>query len=188
MFITYKVDDEIKLVYPFEIYASELHAVVAESNDYLSEWLPWAIKDFSLDNALSQIRYMNEACSKNQSLWTLIKYKGAVVGGIGLNRFDPGSMTTDIGYWLEEKSQHKGIITRACAAMIEYTFADLGFNRIELRTAAENKRSVAVAERLGFVHEGTLRQAEVLHNVFRSLELYALVKEDWLKSQQGIAD
>ncbi|MDH3493182.1 MAG: GNAT family N-acetyltransferase [Acidobacteriota bacterium] len=179
MFISYKVDDDIKLTYPLELNAAELARVVSESNEFLNRWVPWAKLGFTQEDALVHIQFLNEMFTKNSNFWVFINFQGSIAGGIGLNRFDLDNQATDLGYWLAENRQGHGIVTRACSAMIEYVFDDLGYNRIELRTSPDNDRSVAVANRLGFSREGVLRQAEVINNEYRDLELYSLLRHEW---------
>jgi len=50
-----------------------------------------------------------------------------------------------------------------------------------LRAAAENKKSRAVAERLGFKHEGTLRDYEWLYDHFVDLAHYGIKASEWKK-------
>ncbi len=179
MFISYKVDSDIKLIYPLEINAPELARVVSGSNENLNKSIPWAKIDFSQNDALVHIRYLNEMFTKNSSFWVFIKYRGDIAGGIGLNKFDLENRSTDLGYWLADDKQGKGIVTRSCRAMIFYVFEDLGYNRIELRTNSANTKSVAVASRLGFTREGSMRQSELVNGEFRDLELYSLLRSEW---------
>ena len=64
-------------------------------------------------------------------------------------------------------------------ALIAFAFTRLGLNRVNLSTATGNTSSCAVAERLGFVLEGTSRQAEWLYDHFVDLQRYALLVEEW---------
>jgi ribosomal-protein-serine acetyltransferase len=58
-------------------------------------------------------------------------------------------------------------------------FDELNLNRITLSTAIDNYRSRAVAERLGFVQEGTLREAEWIKHQFVDHALYSLLRREW---------
>jgi ribosomal-protein-serine acetyltransferase len=54
-------------------------------------------------------------------------------------------------------------MTRAVLAFFEHAFADLGYQRLELRAAVGNVRSRAVAERAGFVLVRTIPDAAVIN-------------------------
>lgn len=79
------------------------------------------------------------------------------IGSASLN-IDAYMQTAELGYWIDEEAEGRGVVTRACARMIEHA-ESVGVRRLEIRTAVGNSRSAAVAERLGFEREGVLRQA-----------------------------
>ena len=60
----------------------------------------------------------------------------------------------EIGYWLAEHHAGRGVMTRCCLAVIDYGIGELGLHRIQILADALNRRSRAVAERLGFTLEG----------------------------------
>ena len=63
--------------------------------------------------------------------------------------------------------------------MIDYGFAEWGFNRIAIECASENIRSRAIAERLGFKFEGTIRGIQWLHDRFVDAAMYGLLRSDY---------
>ena len=70
-------------------------------------------------------------------------------------------------------------MTRACSALGTHAFDALGLSRVEIRCATENEKSRAIPERLGFTQEGTLRQAEWLHDHFVDLTVYGMLAGEW---------
>lgn len=60
-------------------------------------------------------------------------------------------------YWVAADARGLGVATRALRLLAQWSFEQLGLARLQLFIDPENDRSRAVAERCGFVHEGTLR-------------------------------
>src|SRR5436190_11434134 len=81
-----------------------------------------------------------------------------VVGGSGLQRIDWQYRLFEIGYWLREDAEGHGYASETVQLLTRMAFDDLDANRVELRIDTTNVRSLRVAERLGFVLEGTLRR------------------------------
>ena len=57
--------------------------------------------------------------------------------------------------------------------------AQLAVHRFQIRCVSNNHRSRAVPIRLGFRHEGRLRDDALIDGVLRDRELYALLAPDW---------
>jgi ribosomal-protein-serine acetyltransferase len=101
------------------------------------------------------------------------------VGIIGLNRLDRFHKQTEIGYWLAEECQGRGIMTACCRTLVDFVFREYGLHRVEIRAAVGNTKSRAIPERLGFTHEGTLREAEWVNDRFVDGAVYAVLEHDW---------
>ena len=81
----------------------------------------------------------------------------AYLGGCGLHRIVWSVPSVEIGYWIRTRSEGMGFVTEAVALIAAFAFDSLRAQRVRIRCDAANARSAAVARRLGFVHEATLR-------------------------------
>lgn len=80
---------------------------------------------------------------------------GALVGSVGLHIRKDGR--GEIGYLVARWARRRGVATRALRLLAAFAFDALGIARLEVLVRPENEPSMAVAERVGFTREGTLR-------------------------------
>jgi ribosomal-protein-serine acetyltransferase len=66
-------------------------------------------------------------------------------------------------------------------------FETLGLNRVVIECATGNLRSRRIPERLGFMEEGVLRDAEKLYGTYHDIVVYAMLRRDWTKAQEVAA-
>jgi RimJ/RimL family protein N-acetyltransferase len=70
-------------------------------------------------------------------------------------------------------------MSEAVETLTDYAFSALEANKVSLRCDARNIRSAAVAERLGFVREATLRGEAITKDGLVADELqFALTRDD----------
>jgi ribosomal-protein-serine acetyltransferase len=136
----------------------ELHALIERNRAELALWMQWAAGQ-THEQTLEFIRRARAQESENGGLQRAIVAKERIVGMVGFPAIDWANRSAGIGYWLDEGQRGQGIMTAAIAALVDHAFEKLRLTRLEIRTDVENARSRAVAERLGFRYEGTLRQA-----------------------------
>jgi RimJ/RimL family protein N-acetyltransferase len=65
---------------------------------------------------------------------------------------------TEIGYGAFASSRGTGVIPTVLRHLVEFLFAEYGFERIEVRTDVNNQSSRRAAEKAGFTLEGELRR------------------------------
>jgi ribosomal-protein-serine acetyltransferase len=116
-----------------------------------------------------------------------ITLRKEIIGVIAFNAIDHFHRSSTVGYWLAQTHTGYGYMTGAVRALIQLGFEFLNLNRIEIRIAPENQASRAVCLRLQFRHEGILREAEWLGDRFVDLEVYSLLKSDWIRLAQNRA-
>jgi ribosomal-protein-serine acetyltransferase len=176
--LSFALDDRRHLRLWEEADAAELYRVVDANRAYLARWMPWAAKE-TQEDALGFIRMSRRQLADNQGLQLAIAEDGAIVGGLGYHRLDWENRATSIGYWIAERFQGNGTVTRATAVLVGHAFSNWKLNRVEIRAGVDNARSRAIPERLGFKQEGVLRQSERLGERYLDHAVYAILAEEW---------
>ncbi len=71
--------------------------------------------------------------------------------------------STELSYVIAPWARGEGYASEAALATAQWLFRDQKFERIELRTAADNTASQQVAQKIGCISEGVLRNACIAH-------------------------
>lgn len=99
----------------------------------------------------------------------------ALIGGGVLMHHEPDTGSAELGVWVIGEANGAGVAAAICRALIAEARADLDAHRLSWQCAEGNHASVRLARRLGFRHEGTLREAYVLRGERRDLHVFGLV-------------
>ncbi|MFB7258372.1 GNAT family N-acetyltransferase [Streptomyces nojiriensis] len=86
---------------------------------------------------------------------------GTLLGTVNLRWVDRTDGLAMIGYWLLPHARGRGLATRATRAVTTWGFHTADARRIELAHATGNHASCHVAQRCGYLPEGTLRQSHL---------------------------
>jgi ribosomal-protein-serine acetyltransferase len=154
--------------------APELHELIERNRAGLARWLRWA-RDQTSDGTLEFVRQARACAAARESLQRGVVVDGRIVGMVGLPRVDAPNHCGEIGYWLDEDHQGRGVMTAAVEALMDIAFDDWQLNRVEIRTDVENLPSRALAERLGFHFEGVLRQAYWVGDRYSDDAIYSML-------------
>ncbi|MEU9188363.1 GNAT family N-acetyltransferase [Streptomyces sp. NPDC048484] len=82
-----------------------------------------------------------------------------LVGIIQLGSTDWHVRSTELSYTIAPWARGEGYASEASLATAQWLFNDQKFERLELRTAADNTASQQVAQKIGCISEGVLRGA-----------------------------
>lgn len=175
---THKLNDEAELKLLERRDTQELYALVDRNREHLRRFLPWVDETKTVDDIRNFISRQLHQHADDGTIAAGIWFQGAIAGVIGIEC--TGIKCMEIGYWLGEEYQGKGLMTAACKAIIHHAFADMGMNRIEIRVEPENNRSRAIPERLGFTCEGTMRAKGMnADGKFIDLMMFSQLKSEW---------
>jgi ribosomal-protein-serine acetyltransferase len=172
-----RVDDQIQLALPMDHHAQPVFDLIDAERDRFARWL--TDLPHSVEEQAAQFRQRREALGPGTAYSFVIEVDGTPAGVLGLGRNPYGNPSGELGYLLASRYEGHGIITRSLTVVIDKAIAELGIHRFQIRCVSSNHRSRAVPLRLGFRHEGTLRDDAMIGNVLYDRELYALLAPDW---------
>lgn len=170
------VDDEVELRLTVDAHADRLFALTDAERERLREWLPWVDATQTLTDTRAWLRGTLDDLAAGRAYHSTIFVDGVAMGTLGL--FGLEHRHGEIGYWLSREVEGRGVMTRAVRALVDRAVTDLNLHRLSIRAATGNLRSRAVAERLGFTHEATLREVEWVNDRFVDHEVYILLAGD----------
>jgi ribosomal-protein-serine acetyltransferase len=157
----------------------ELFQLVDANREYLRAWLPWLDGTRREKDLRAWATAERENAGAGRSAQFVIVDEGRIAGVIGFHEIDWSHGQVELGYWVAEDRQGRGLVTRAARALLQIAFEELGLNRVGIKTATGNARSRGVPERLGFRHEGVLREGERLYDRYVDLDSFALLASEW---------
>lgn len=176
---SHEIDENISLKL-FEIHdAEEMLNLINSNRFYLRKWLSWVDSVKEINDTKTFIKDSKNQYASNNGFQAGIWTNQKLIGVIGLHEIDWRDKKTEIGYWLDQNYQGKGIITKSCRALIDYSFKRLKLNKVEIHCAEQNIKSQAIPKRLGFIKEGVLREAQYLNGEFVNHIIYGLLSSEW---------
>ncbi|AJQ97489.1 GNAT family N-acetyltransferase [Gynuella sunshinyii] len=154
---------------------------ILESIDQLKDWLGWVTPPPTTVQSEESCRKAYGRFLLNEDLMVLFFHKetGEVVGGSGLHNPDWDKRQFEVGYWGNSRYSKQGLMTEGVKALVSYALKELKASRIFLTTDERNISSWKLAERVGFIHEGTLRNDRYdMAGKLRNTKIYSVVPSD----------
>lgn len=88
----------------------------------------------------------------------------------------------EVGYQIYRKEDRgKGYGSEALKLFSKYLFELKEINRLQITVPHGNIASRAIAEKCGYKHEGTLRQAYFARGKYHDIQIFSLLREEVLK-------
>jgi N-acetyltransferase len=112
---------------------------------------------------------------------TFDKASGEITGGTRYLGIDMPNLAVEIGNtWLAPKYQRTPLNTDTKHLLLRHAFEDLGCNRVEFKTDANNAQSRAAIANLGAVEEGIRRQHMVVPGGrVRDSAVFSIIRAEW---------
>jgi RimJ/RimL family protein N-acetyltransferase len=159
-------------------HAEQLAELFRDHGADFYEWLPWEHFE-QVDAARGFIEGFVRGRADDTRRLFGIWVDDRLVGGTLFPSINPRQGSAEIGVFIAASARGQGIVTRAVAAMLDWAFVERGLHRVEWRCAPGNAPSRRIPERLGFTHEGTLRETFRVREVLHDLEVWAILGREW---------
>ncbi|MGB7339436.1 MAG: GNAT family N-acetyltransferase [Phototrophicaceae bacterium] len=90
-----------------------------------------------------------------------------------------------MGYFIHSDHWGKGYVPEACRAVLDYGFAELGYDRVELWIDELNVPSLRVAQKLGFSPKGRIPLKDRYADHYHYLTVWGVLKSEWQNGVRG---
>lgn len=142
--------------------AEGLIEAIDTSRTELEAWMDWVPHMRQTEDAMKFVANASKArdAGTDFAFGMFLRDEGRFLGGTGFHRPKWRVPSLEIGYWMRTSEVGKGYVREAVIALTQVGFGQLGLRRMEIRCDAENARSRRVAESVGYVLEGRLRNED----------------------------
>lgn len=134
---------------------------VRQSLPELAPWLPWAGSGYSRSVAQRFVRDSISSWNEGKAWDFAIRFvegEPGHVGNVSVWFTSRQNGIGEVGYWIRSDLTRRGLGTEATARVLEVAFDELQMHKVMLRIAVGNEGSERLAQKLGFLFEGTLRE------------------------------
>lgn len=109
--------------------------------------------------------------------------KGDLIGVVAITKVDPNNDSCEIGYWLGKDYHGKGYGRYAVSLIVSFAFRELKVHRVSAVSFKTNTPSIRMLERIGFKHEGVLRESVKSHDRYSDEVVMSMLEEEFEKSE-----
>ena len=108
-----------------------------------------------------------------------------LVGSIAIYNVNQQNLNCEVGLVISEKDQGNGFGKESMQLIVDFIFNYLPMEKIKLDVFSFNKKAIRLYKKIGFQHEGTLKNELFRFGEFHDIELFALLREQWKHTKKG---
>ncbi|QNK01142.1 GNAT family N-acetyltransferase [Dyella telluris] len=158
-----------------------LHASLHESMDSIGRWQGWCTPGFSMEDGrrwIARTRLAWHGVGDECALVIADRSTDELIGSVGLNHWQAENGMANLGYWVRQSQQERGVATAAVRLLARHALHATELRRLEIVIAADNLASRSVAEKAGAQFEGIARRRLTLRGEPLDAAIYSLVASD----------
>lgn len=161
---------------------AEVHKAEAETFDQIRQWFgPWAKEPCTPEQTEERVRKaQSEFLQRTELVYNCyLKESGELAGRGWFTRTDWLLPKCMLGMWVRASHQKRGLGIEIASTFTLFGLEQIGFKRIEIYVDPRNQVSLKVAEKIGYFHEGKLRNYSYDNlGVMRDYLVYSVIPDD----------
>jgi RimJ/RimL family protein N-acetyltransferase len=147
----------------------------AEIRQFLMPGVPFPMTREDEEKFIAEI-----SAFKDTYVFAIETLEGRYIGGCGINHVDWKNRFCEIGILIGDKSLWgKGYGTDAFGVLVRFAFEQMNLNKVKLRVYDFNQRGIKSYTKLGFKHEGAMRQELFKDGQYHDIIMMGLLREEW---------
>ena len=162
---------------------SELHTDYIlrwRSDPAVANWL-CSPRPPTRDEHLAWLKTLGE---KRREFIIAVKPENTPVGTIGLSQIDTCHRHAEYGILIGDASfRGRGLAQAASSLILDFAFRTLNLHRVYLRVLAQNESAIRLYERVGFKHEGVMRQHTFMAGKPCDVVMMGILEPEWTTRQ-----
>lgn len=181
MMFAMPLENGLKLTMLEKRHAPAFYELLEKNRDYFAEFLAFPHTMHSVSEAGELIQKYLDFYAKNLGWFNGIWDGKQLIGVILVKDIQESIGSAEIGYFIDQRYQGKGIITNLTKKMIGYLFEDMGMNKIVINCGIMNYRSQAIPKKLGFKQDGIIRQNYKIADRLDDTVQFSLLRSEYLQ-------
>lgn len=163
--------------------AAAISEAVKESMREMLKWAPWCHPEYDITDCASWLGTRRRMWSEGVEYDFVIldSEESTFLGGCAVDQINRKHNFANLGYWIRSGRTGQGIATAAVRLISRFGFEVLGFTRLEIVVATQNKASQRVAEKAGAVREGVHRNRHIVRDMIYDAVMFSLIPRDLQK-------
>lgn len=162
--------------------AGAFYNFLMKNYDFFKPWSPEYPPDYkSVEFHLKRIESLEKDEREGRGIKFAVYKKeedSRIIGSVALSNIVKGPfLSCYLGYRFDENENGKGYAAESVKSVIDYAFENLKLHRVEANIIPQNKASIKVAEKLGFVYEGTSKKYLQINSVWEDHMHYVILNE-----------
>ncbi|MGB7337367.1 MAG: GNAT family N-acetyltransferase [Phototrophicaceae bacterium] len=131
----------------------------------------------SIEQANEWLRWMGGVFAAKDGLrWGITLKDGTFIGSAGLHRWNREGHFAEIGCDIAHPYWGHGYGQEAMRTLLNFGWDYMNLNRIEATVVKGNNRSVHVMKKIGFKHEGTMRQRLLKGGKYYDIHTFGILR------------